>query len=465
MKKILVVIANYGTKNDQYLRCLLREYASLPYDVHVVILTNTPKEHGDSVEIVLHQPTGDPWTFPFAHKRILAEHIDEYDLFIYSEDDTLIKENNIAAFLDVAAMLADDEVAGFIRAEQTAVGEKRFSTINSHFHWEPASVVRRGSEMFASFTNAHAASYILTRDQLRRAMLSGGFLVDPHQERYDLLVTAATDPYTQCGFRKLICISRLDDFVIEHLPNKYLGQFGISADDLERQVSALKDIAAGVRPATVLLSTETKLQHLRWSKSYYEPAQEDIIASIPSHVKTLLSFGCGLGELESEIQKRGMHVTAVALDSVIGNCAEARGLDVLYGNTSQILEQLLGRRFDAVLIVNLLHLVPQPEMLLKQLAMVLGPKGVIIASAPNTAHLGIIWKRVKGEVALEGIGSYKRVGMHASSVWKLKQWFRSSGLKIDTTTSWVSKRAPWWKRLFRRWLAREVLVRGIPSAA
>jgi 2-polyprenyl-3-methyl-5-hydroxy-6-metoxy-1,4-benzoquinol methylase len=466
MKKILVVIANYGIKNDGYARRVIQEYASLPHNVRIVVLTNTPKTFEGPVEVVLHQPTSDPWSFPFAHKQILADRLEDYDLFIYSEDDTLITDRNIAAFLQSVDTLKEDEIAGFIRVERTAEGERSFSTINSHFHWDPASVVRRGGDLFALFTNEHAACYILTREQLRRAIRSGGFLVGPHQEKYDLLVTAATDPYTQCGFRKLVCITRLEDFVIEHLPNKYIGQFGISVEDLNCQVTALQEIAAGTRPPSVLLSTETKLRHLRWSKNFYEPVREEIVAALPKGVKTLLSFGCGLGELEAEMQKRGIRVTAVALDSVIGKCAEARGLEVIYGDTTEALNLLSGRRFDAVLVLNLLHLVPQPEQLLARLTTLVTATAVIVATTPNMAHLGVLWKRVKGAPSVEGLGSsYGRIGMHVSSPWKLKRWFQASGLKVDAVTSTVATGTPWWARLFQHWLARDLLVRGVRCAA
>ena len=69
-----------------------------------------------------------------------------------------------------------------------------------------------------------------------------------HQEKYDLLVTAATDPYTQCGFRKLVCISHIEDFLITHLPNKYLGQLGVEFNELQTQLDALAEIESVYAP-------------------------------------------------------------------------------------------------------------------------------------------------------------------------------------------------------------------------
>jgi hypothetical protein len=48
----------------------------------------------------------------------------------------------------------------------------------------------------ADLANDHSARFMLTCQQLQRAIRSGGFLVAPHRGRYDLAVTATTHPYT-----------------------------------------------------------------------------------------------------------------------------------------------------------------------------------------------------------------------------------------------------------------------------
>ena len=162
------------------------------------------------------------------HKKVFADRADQYDLFIYSEDDILVTEDNLRAFLDACSVLEDNEIAGFFRVEKGSGGNVNYPDVHANFHWVPNSVRSRGKYTFAAFTNEHAACYVLTQNQLRKALNSGGFLVGPHEWKYDLLCTAATDPYTQCGFQKLIPISHFDDFTVEHLSNKYVGKVGIN---------------------------------------------------------------------------------------------------------------------------------------------------------------------------------------------------------------------------------------------
>jgi 2-polyprenyl-3-methyl-5-hydroxy-6-metoxy-1,4-benzoquinol methylase len=462
--KLLVVIANYGIKNDVFLHRLVKEYRSLPYEVDIVVLTNVNKSVEGATEIVVHKPSGNPWTFPFAHKAVLAGRVDQYDLFIYSEDDTLVSKDNIEAFLAVTPALPDDEVAGFLRVEQTTEGTTSVSTINGHFHWDPTSVVRRGPHTFAYFTNEHAAFYLLTREQLKRAIQSGGFLVGPHETKYDLLVTAATDPYTQCGFRKLICISSIENFLISHLPNKYVGKFGVQAEELARHVKALHEISEQTRPPAVLLQTETRLRYQRWSKTFYEPAREDVIAAIPNYCRTVLSYACGTGALETELKSRGLSVVAAPRDAIVGYSIEAKGIEVVYGNADEVRRTLSTRRFDCILLLDILHLLPEPWNLVEEMAALLTSNGCIVASIPNVLQARTLWKLLKGDPAFQNLRNYAQSGVNASSYWAMRSWFERTGLAVKTMTPTVTTNGMAWYRAAARLcppvFAREFVIRS-----
>lgn len=466
--KVFAVLANYGVNNDVFLRRVVEEYRSLPYRVHVAVLTNCQKTVPGADEIVVHRPQGDPLTFPFAHKAILAEKGGEYDLFIYSEDDTLISGDNIEAFLQANAVLDDGEITGFLRFERTADGRKTVSTVNGHFRWDPSSVVKRGQDTFAYFANEHAACYLLTREQLKRAIQSGGYLVPPHQGKYNLLETAATDPYTQCGFRKLICISQIRRFLIPHLPNKYVGRFGIELEELERQIEALKRIGEGAKPSSMLLRTESRLSHQRWSKRLYDPPSEEIAGCIAGDARTVLSFGCGTGDLEDMLRLRGLAVTAVPLDGVIGACVEARGIETICGDENSIWRSLGRRRFDCILVLDLLQLVPRPVQMLEQLAGLLSPNGRIVASVPNVLQAWTIWNGVRGRLQLDELFDYNRGGVHAVSFLTLRKWFAAAGLRLESVTTQFAPDLKSWQRiagrLFPPGMAGEFVAVGAAKA-
>ena len=192
--KILVAIANYGVKNIEYAKRLIHEFQSMPFDVDIFVLSEVPKNYGLNVTVLVGLPSKDPWSLPFAHKKLFAENIDKYDVFIYTEDDVLIKTENILAFLSATEQINDGLLPGFIRYELYPDGKKNYPDIFGLHHWLPGSVAKCGDYVFAKLSNDHSACYILTQAQLQKAFISGGFLVPPHSGRYDLICSPGTLP-------------------------------------------------------------------------------------------------------------------------------------------------------------------------------------------------------------------------------------------------------------------------------
>jgi hypothetical protein len=150
-QRLLVAIASYGVKNLELLRGIIQGYRKLSLDVDIVVLSEAPKDLGPGVEVVVGLPSRNPWSLPFAHKAIFAREIDNYDLFLYSEDDIQFTERNIQAFLGATKELDTDEVAGFLLYEKDKVGMTWLTGFWENFHWEPESVRRRGGYTVAEF--------------------------------------------------------------------------------------------------------------------------------------------------------------------------------------------------------------------------------------------------------------------------------------------------------------------------
>ncbi len=439
-KKALVAIASYGTRNDAHLSKLVDEYRSMSFDTHIVLLSNIDKSKTfPGTETFIVDLRGkDPWSLPFPHKQMFAERLNDYDLFIYSEDDTPITEKNVRAFLEVSETLPENEIVGFLRFEQDPDGGVNYPEMHGHFHWDPQSVRRRGEHTFAYFTNEHSACYILTQRQLKRAIDSGGFLVEPHEGKYDLLCSAATDPYTQCGFQKLICVSRLDDFLIHHLPNKYVGtNFGVDDSELRRQIDWLLKIGQNGHRSERLFQTESK----RFAKDHYEPVNPNVVSLLPSAARSVLSIGCGWGATEGWLAERGLSVTAVPIDSVIPGGARAKGVEIIDGDFESARAKLAGRQFDCLLLLNVLHLVHDPVGVLSSFGSLLASGSVAIISAPNLRRLSVIAGRIRGDEGFKDLGNYEATGTHATSHAVVRRWCEAAGLKVLRTTYVIPKRA------------------------
>lgn len=429
--RLLVAISSYGEGHLELLKRQLQHYQELPMKVDVVVCSNAPKQLGSGVEVVVGMPGKNPWTLPFAHKALFAQRADQYDLFIYSEDDIGVEAKNIRAFLDATAQLDADEIAGFLRYEVDANGKRRLAEPWGHYHWKPESVRRRGDYTVAEFTNEHAGFYLLTQCQLKRAIASGGYLRGPCVGRYSLPETAATDPYTNCGFRKVICISALDDFLVHHLPNRYINDLPVSLEAFQEQIQTLFAIRDGRHPARTLCEVEPKHWPSRWQKGYYEPPIPEWHSAVPAKASTILSIGCGWGHFEEKLKDRGAKITAIPLDSVIGAAAARRGIHVVHGTWAECLEKLSGQRFDCVLIKDLLHLQQDPETMAAQCSRLVAHSGSLILGGPNFARLPWLLKRVLRQGKFATLRNFESSGISACGPATFEKRLRSDGFKIE----------------------------------
>jgi SAM-dependent methyltransferase len=462
--KALVAIASYGSNNDRYLRQLVEEYRSMSFPVDIVVVSNATKDLGPDVEVlVVDLRNKDPWSLPFAHKQIFAERINRYDLFVYSEDDTLVTERNLRAFLEASAVLPDNEIPGFLRFEKSPGGAMNLPEIHGHFHWDPQSVRERNEDTFAFFTNEHAACYVLTRNQLQKAVESGGYLVEAHNDKYDLLCTCATDPYTQCGMKKFICISRVDEFLIHHLPNKYVcTSFGIGEAEFRKQLDRLMHIGSNGCGSKTLFPTETKLPASAFSKSYYEAVRSDLLEAIPAKTQRVLSVGCGTGAIEATLKRQGKQVVAVALDPVIPSEAINENVELVIGSLEESRQKLGNLKFDCLLLSNILHLIPDPQRLLQDFAEVLCRDATVVVLTPNLAGAAVLWKRFRGDARVKGIGNYETSGVHLTSPLKVRNWLSKAGMTQDKRIDILPPQRQKFERVawgvFRPFLSAEFIV-------
>lgn len=453
--RMLVAIACYGERNLPLLRRVIAGYRAMSLRVDVVVLSEAPKDLGPDVRVLVGLPSRNPWSLPFAHKRLFVDLADDYDLFAYSEDDMEVTQRHVDAFLRVGPLLAQDEIAGFLRYEVDRQDRVWLPEAHGSFHWKPESVRLRGGETVAEFSNEHAAFFLLTRAQLRRAIDSGGFDRPPAEGRYDMLCTAATDPYTRCGMRKVVCISRLDDFLIHHLSDRYAGQLGMSLEAARHEVRTLLAIGRGEHPATRLLPREATIDRGEWAKAYHgpQPVGQALQDRLPRAARNLLSIGCADGQAEAGWASHGVQVTALPLDAVVGAGAAERGIEVLHGTLEEGLSRLAGRRFDCVVASDLLHLVPQPQAVLAHCTALLAPGGTLVLEGPHFGTPRLWARRLLGRGEARLLRSYGESGVHTVPPRVLCRWLRRQGLQVALRWSGTTGgpqprrwRSGWWPR-------------------
>lgn len=460
--KILVVIANHGTRNRRFLDRLLAEYGSMSHDVDIVVLSDAPKDLGPDIEVRVGAPTKDPWSLPFAYVPVFEERVSYYDLFIYSEDDTLLTEVQIEGFVRVNGLLPEDEIPGFLRYEIGPNGEEYYSTIHGPYHWEPRSVKRAGKYVLARYTNDHSACFVITREQLERGLKRGGLSRGVRTGRYDKLCTAATEPYTQFGLKKLVPISHLRDFSLHHLPNVYLGRIGIRRDDADREIEKLLSLEGSTKTLGPLVTTETLLGELSFDKRYYEHRRDDLLQLIPAGTSTVLSVGCGFGTTEEALIERGVRVTGIPLDCVIAVSAAARGVSVTSPCLEDAFRELGDAQFECIVVNDVLHHFANPVQTLRRLLTFLGSEGRFVLSAPNFQHPRHWRRRLTGDSNLTG-ATRETAGVIPTSPRVLSSWLSAAGLR--TVGHARPKRLPFFiPSSIGQWLAQRIVIASQPRS-
>jgi len=429
--RLLVVITSYGTGHLNYLKRIIENYKRMAMDVHIIVLSEAAKDLGPGVEVRVGLPSKNPWSLPFGHKKVFTENVERYDLFVYTEDDIQTTEKNIRAFLRLTAELEQNEIAGFQLYEVDAAGKISLPGVHGPFHWKLDSVRQRGKQLVAEFTNEHSAFYMVTQVQLKRALTSGGFVCEPYKGRFDMLCTAGTDIYTNCGFTKVMCLSAIEDFLLHHLPNRYAGRVGLSLDLFKSQIQTLINVWSGVHPASTLCEVETKFDHRRWAKIYYQGPDRELLDMIPAKAKTVLSVGCGWGAVEEKLKERGARITALPLDSVIGAMAARIGIDMAYQNLREGLSTLRGREFDCVLVTDLLHLQPDPWDVLGKCAWLVAPGGALVIQSPNFNYLPIWFRRVLGLGEMRKLKSFSEGGVSDFGISAVVRQLKALGFQVS----------------------------------
>ena len=429
--RVLVVIAHHGTKNRPFLLRMLQSFNRMEHDVDVVVVCEEPKDLPHYVEQVVGMPSDDPWSLPFAHRPIFIDRAADYDLFVYSEDDTLIEQAHLDRFVQLQAWLPKDMIAGFMRFEEHPDGSRSYSTINSHYRWLPNSVRRIGDFTFARFANDHAACYALTRDQLERAILSGGFDVRPHAGRYDMLVTAATDVYTQCGMTKFLCIEHIEDQLVHHMPNVYLGKMGVDEKSFRSQLEALRNLPVD-RPIEQFLVPETKTPDAFWDRRSFPIQPTELIRAFENRpASRVLNIAGTTGDLETALLGFGHQVTSIPADPVFDRVLTDRGVETIPGTS--VKDASADNRFDHVLAIDVLPYLSDPVSFLSAVKRLLADTGRVVVSVPDHRRYRLR-NRIQPSKSVSSPVGFREDGVHPTDPRVLRGWLRTAGLEVVRLT-------------------------------
>jgi len=178
--KILVSIPDYKGNQMEYLTAVINEYKS--YKDHEVTINvhSTVDIPVGGINLVSYDPKTVSGLV-HVHRQEFVDNQDNYDLFIFSENDILIREESINTFLAYDEQLPADHSIGFIRYEQRVLDAPEDKNLWLLDLWPHVGYIETNDVMingipYFVLTNRFQSCFVLTREKLKYAIAHGDFL-------------------------------------------------------------------------------------------------------------------------------------------------------------------------------------------------------------------------------------------------------------------------------------------------
>jgi 2-polyprenyl-3-methyl-5-hydroxy-6-metoxy-1,4-benzoquinol methylase len=171
--------------------------------------------------------------------------------------------------------------------------------------------------------------------------------------------------------------------------------------------------------------THYPIKHSKYSSHYYA-------RKLVGSNQDVLDLGCGEGFLSTELAKAGNRVSGVdALPAASERAAMAAYYQAdLDEGIAGVVDELNGKTFDRVLLLDVLEHLRHPERLLRECQQVLGSKGVMVVSLPNVANITVRLMLLAGKFNYIDRGILDRTHLHFYTRKTAKRLLEDNGYQV-----------------------------------
>jgi 2-polyprenyl-3-methyl-5-hydroxy-6-metoxy-1,4-benzoquinol methylase/septal ring factor EnvC (AmiA/AmiB activator) len=157
------------------------------------------------------------------------------------------------------------------------------------------------------------------------------------------------------------------------------------------------------------------------------------LLSIPPG-STVLDVGCGPGVVAKALAARGCKVWGIEPDPARANSARNHCVDVLEADVEAVnlSKEFAGRSFDAVLFLDVLEHLRNPQAVLAGAEAVLAPGGSVLLSVPNVTHGALRLELLGGKFRYRASGLLDRGHLRFFDAEGLDALIRQSGFRAET---------------------------------
>jgi hypothetical protein len=221
-QKVLFVLVNYGHEQIEYLEKVVNEINKFEkYETKIILHSNIDTKLSNIDETIIFNKMSDYQLLPLTCRKTIWDNRENYDVFVYGENDMLFKEHHIDKHIEYSKILPKNRIPGLLRFEEDETGIY-FPDYHAKYEWDFKSLEIHDNKKFAFFTNLHQATFILTKEQLLTIGKEHDFNEFFSPSHYSVKCKVCTDLYQFTSYKKLICISEFKNNIIHHMSNVYI---------------------------------------------------------------------------------------------------------------------------------------------------------------------------------------------------------------------------------------------------
>jgi hypothetical protein len=216
--------------------CYLQTYIN--YNVSLAVDTNseqgadaillTLNDFRDKITISIHNSLEHPHHLTWAHRRRFVNEINNYDFFMYAEDDIHVPYESFTNYIHNFSILWPNYIPGFIRLVKKS-GTYRVSDFPRETVLRKWQIIRRQNKIFYPLEFPYHGFWIMPQKQLKKAINNEFIKIKGEKESKIILCREWAASFPMWQLKKKAVVELNKDYHVSsncysyHLPEKIPG--------------------------------------------------------------------------------------------------------------------------------------------------------------------------------------------------------------------------------------------------
>ncbi len=227
-KKLLVCIPYHNSpKRLKYLKKVINNLITYDMKVSIIIDTDSKSTYNllkyyRNLRILLYKKLKHPYHLTYIHREHMKRLIDDYDYFMYTEDDILLPFDNFREYIENFKLLFPKFIPSFVRIEKSG-NDNMVVDMQKPQSIKDSITVTIGKKKFLGLERPYHGFWIMPMKELKETMISDFIKYNTVREM------AASYPIIELQKRPLVLLdkNKISKLCYSyHLPNNYVDMIG-----------------------------------------------------------------------------------------------------------------------------------------------------------------------------------------------------------------------------------------------